>query len=54
VAPVADEGPRPNTTLEALARLPSSFKEGGASTAGNSSQVRPAAAATADGLGHSG
>jgi acetyl-CoA acyltransferase 1 len=35
----ADEGPRAGTTLESLARLPSAFKEGGSSTAGNSSQV---------------
>jgi acetyl-CoA acyltransferase 1 len=36
-----DEGVRPNTTLEALAKLKPAFKEGGSTTAGNSSQVCP-------------
>jgi acetyl-CoA acyltransferase len=34
-----DEGPRADTTLEALAKLKPAFKEGGAVTAGNSSQM---------------
>ena len=34
----ADEGPRPDTTLEKLARLRPVFREGGTVTAGNSSQ----------------
>ncbi len=41
----ADEGPRPDTSLEALARLPSAFKEEGTVTAGNSSQISDGAAA---------
>src|SRR5690606_38161648 len=32
-----DEHPRPDTTMEALAKLPPAFKEGGTVTAGNSS-----------------
>ncbi len=40
-----DEGPRADTTLEALARLKPAFKEGGTVTAGNSSQVSDGAAA---------
>lgn len=34
-----DEGPRADTTLEALAKLKPAFKEGGSVTAGNSSQM---------------
>jgi len=40
-----DEGPRADTTLEALARLKPAFKEGGTVTAGNSSQMSDAASA---------
>ena len=40
-----DEHPRPDTTLEALARLPTPFREGGTVTAGNSSGVNDGAAA---------
>ena len=39
-----DEGPRSDTTLEALARLKPAFKEGGTVTAGNSSQMSDGAA----------
>jgi acetyl-CoA C-acetyltransferase len=39
-----DEGPRPDTTLEALARLPPVY-EGGTTTAGNASQLSDGAAA---------
>jgi acetyl-CoA C-acetyltransferase len=39
-----DEHPRPNTTLEALAKLKPAFKEGGSVTAGNSSGMNDAAA----------
>jgi len=39
-----DEGPRP-TTLEALAKLKAAFRDGGSTTAGNSSQVSDGAAA---------
>jgi acetyl-CoA acyltransferase len=39
-----DEGPRRETTLEALARLKPAFKEGGSVTAGNSSQMSDGAA----------
>jgi acetyl-CoA acyltransferase len=39
-----DEGPRADTTLEALARLRPAFKEGGSVTAGNSSQMSDGAA----------
>jgi len=41
-----DEGPRPDSTLEALARLRPVFKIGGSVTAGNSSQINDGAAAT--------
>jgi len=41
-----DEGPRADTTLEALARLKPAFKDGGTVTAGNSSQMSDGAAAT--------
>ena len=40
----ADEGPRPDTTLERLARLRPVFREGGSVTAGNSSQINDGAA----------
>lgn len=39
-----DEGPRPDTSLEALAGLRPAFKEGGTVTAGNSSQMSDGAA----------
>ena len=40
-----DEHPRPDTTLEKLAKLPPVFKKGGTVTAGNSSGLTDAAAA---------
>ncbi|XP_046516466.1 3-ketoacyl-CoA thiolase, peroxisomal [Equus quagga] len=40
-----DEGIRPNTTMESLAKLKPAFKKGGSTTAGNSSQVSDGAAA---------
>lgn len=40
-----DEHPRPETTLEALARLPAAFRKGGSVTAGNSSGINDGAAA---------
>lgn len=40
-----DEGPRPDTSLQALGKLKPAFKEGGTVTAGNSSQMSDAAAA---------
>jgi acetyl-CoA C-acetyltransferase len=40
-----DEHPRPETSRESLARLPSVFKEGGGVTAGNSSGITDGAAA---------
>ncbi len=40
-----DEGPRADTTLEALGKLKAAFKEGGSVTAGNSSQTSDGAAA---------
>lgn len=40
-----DEGPRPDTTVEGLARLRPAFKDGGTVTAGNSSQMSDGAAA---------
>ncbi|KAM9601685.1 3-ketoacyl-CoA thiolase, peroxisomal isoform 3-T3 [Trichechus inunguis] len=40
-----DEGIRANTTMEGLAKLKPAFKEGGSTTAGNSSQVSDGAAA---------
>jgi acetyl-CoA acyltransferase len=53
-----DEGPRADTSLEALGKLKPAFKEGGTVTAGNSSQVSDGAAgvvimsrARADALG---
>ena len=41
----ADEGPREDTSLEALARLKPAFKEGGTVTAGNAPGVNDGAAA---------
>ncbi len=40
-----DEQPRPDTTLEGLAKLPTPFRAGGSVTAGNSSGVNDGAAA---------
>ena len=40
-----DEHPRPHTTLEQLAKLPTPFREGGCVTAGNASGVNDGAAA---------
>ncbi len=40
-----DENPRPDVTLEALARLTPAFKEGGTVTAGNASSLNDGAAA---------
>jgi acetyl-CoA C-acetyltransferase len=40
-----DEHPRPETTLEKLAKLPPAFRKGGTVTAGNSSGLTDAAAA---------
>ncbi len=40
-----DEGPRPDTSLEALAKLPAAFDKDGTVTAGNSSQITDGAAA---------
>ncbi|MEA2406958.1 MAG: hypothetical protein QOE69_1077, partial [Thermoleophilaceae bacterium] len=40
----ADEGPRPDTTLERLAGLRPIFREGGTVTAGNASQINDGAA----------
>ncbi|KAM6161433.1 3-ketoacyl-CoA thiolase B, peroxisomal isoform 3-T3 [Erethizon dorsatum] len=40
-----DEGIRPNATMEGLAKLKPAFKDGGSTTAGNSSQVSDGAAA---------
>lgn len=40
-----DEHPRPNTTIEALSKLPPAFLEGGTVTAGNSSGLNDAASA---------
>jgi acetyl-CoA C-acetyltransferase len=39
-----DEHPRPDTTLESLAKLPPAFKEGGTVTAGNASGINDGAA----------
>ncbi|MCS7194857.1 MAG: acetyl-CoA C-acyltransferase [Meiothermus sp.] len=41
----ADEGPRPDTSLEALAKLKPVFRPGGSVTAGNSSSLNDGAAA---------
>ncbi len=50
----SDQGPRSNTSMEALAKLPAVFREGGTVTAGNSSPLNDGAAgvilATAAGL----
>jgi 3-oxoadipyl-CoA thiolase len=50
----SDEGPRPDTTLEKLAKLRPVFRDGGSVTAGNSSQLNDGAAclvlASDDGL----
>jgi len=40
-----DEGPREDTSLEKLAKLPAVFKEGGLVTAGNASQISDGASA---------
>ncbi len=40
-----DDGPRPNTTVEALANLKAAFREGGSVTAGNSCPLNDGAAA---------
>jgi len=40
-----DEHPRPNTTLEALAKLPPAFKKNGTVTAGNASGINDGASA---------
>jgi acetyl-CoA C-acetyltransferase len=40
-----DEHPRPDTTLDGLAKLPAVFREGGSVTAGNSSGITDGAAA---------
>ena len=45
VTVVADQGIRPDTTLDGLAALDPVFKEGGRHTAGNSSQISDGAAA---------
>jgi len=54
----ADEGPRPDTTAERLARLAPAFRAGGSVTAGNASQINDGAAclvlANEAGLEHSG
>jgi acetyl-CoA acyltransferase len=42
---VVDELPRPETTLEGLAKLPPAFAQGGSVTAGNSSPISDGAAA---------
>jgi acetyl-CoA acyltransferase 1 len=41
VTVTADDGIRAGTSLQSLAKLPPAFKQGGSTTAGNSSQVRP-------------
>ncbi|HYQ40199.1 MAG TPA: acetyl-CoA C-acyltransferase, partial [Pseudomonas sp.] len=41
----ADEHPRPDTTLEQLAKLPTPFRDGGSVTAGNASGVNDGACA---------
>ena len=40
-----DEHPRPNTTIEGLAKLPTPFREGGTVTAGNASGINDGACA---------
>ena len=41
----ADEHPRAGTTVEALAKLPTPFREGGSVTAGNASGINDGACA---------
>ena len=54
----ADEGPRPDTSMEALGRLRPVFREGGTVTAGNSSPMNDGTAgtilATSEGLSRTG
>jgi acetyl-CoA acyltransferase len=45
IAVEADEHPRPDTTLDQLAKLPTPFRAGGSVTAGNASGVNDGAAA---------
>ncbi|HEX6488084.1 MAG TPA: thiolase family protein [Candidatus Dormibacteraeota bacterium] len=45
ISVTADEGPRPDSSLEALAKLRPAFAEGGSVTAGNSSPLNDGAAA---------
>ena len=45
VAVERDEHPRPQTTLEGLAKLPTPFRDGGTVTAGNASGVNDGACA---------
>jgi 3-oxoadipyl-CoA thiolase len=44
VTVAADEGPRPDTSIEKLAKLRASFREGGTVTAGNASSLNDGAA----------
>jgi acetyl-CoA acetyltransferase family protein len=44
VVVAADEGPRPDTSIETLARLRPAFRDGGTVTAGNSSTLNDGAA----------
>ena len=46
-----DEHPRPHTTLEALAKLPTPFREGGTVTAGNASGINDGACRAFRGFG---
>ena len=46
----ADEGPRPDASLEKMAKLRPAFREGGTVTAGNASTLNDGAACTADRL----
>ena len=45
VTVATDEHPRPDTTMEGLAKLPPVFREGGSVTAGNSAGLTDGAAA---------
>ena len=45
VAFAKDESPRPDATLQALAKLPAAFRQGGSVTAGNASPINDGAAA---------
>jgi 3-oxoadipyl-CoA thiolase len=45
IAFAKDESPRPDTTMEALAKLPAVFRKGGSVTAGNSSPINDGASA---------